>query len=89
MIHSIRSRIALVSATIAGDIAPHGVTGTYSSSSPPFAISGQPASSGFIVVARAFYSGAHFPSSRIHENPLRNDSDLLPGVAEAKKILGS
>lgn len=133
---SIRLRtpcIAPARATIAGDIAPHGVTGTSFNESlggvesrhahlsseataqlgelasqpsrrgrgprglsedgvapiprdlspippQPFAMSGQLASSGFIVVARSFYSSAHFPSSRFNENPSRNDSDLLPGV---------
>lgn len=58
----IRSRPAVPTcATIAGDIAPHGVTGAYLTTPPqPFAMSGQPASDDFIVVARSFYNkGRH------------------------------
>ncbi len=77
----IRSRLMpLRSATIARSLCSPAAPRTYSSAPPqPFAMSGQLASDDFIVVARSFYSGAHFQSCRFNENPSRNDSYMLPG----------
>lgn len=75
--NSIRSRIAPVSATIAGDIAPHGVTGTSYDASSRRNLAGNA-----IVVARSLTQRAYSLRSNQVKDPATDRTEALPGIVD-------
>lgn len=73
----IRSRIAPVGATIAGDIAPHGVTGTSYDASSRRNLAGNA-----IVVARSLIQRAYSLRSNQVENSTTDTAKALPGIVD-------